>query len=363
MKGIRLNPFILISAPLLACLFLHGLSAPGLAGAAETLVLVWEANEEEDLRGYRIYQADEAGHIHTRLAELLAVDIPWDLQIQGLAAFEVRDVPPGYHCWAVTAFDEQGNESGPSNPACIRIDEPPLQLPSIHMPDLHEDGFYGSYAGADPAYEEGIAYTFDGSPGEFLLLCRLWHVDTTTEVEILLNGRSLGFADVTGGQGSVLPVQAFLLPADVLDDPGRNTLSFVWNPDGSEDDWGVWSVEVLELIDLPASGFYGNLKNVPGGDRSRPRAVAFRFDGRQAGAAVVDYDIYDMDFEGELQIYVNGQWFGDVPAVGNNRTLSPTPLVLPDDLLLAQGTNTIVFKHVFNPPRSFIWGVGNVRVR
>ena len=40
--------------------------------------------------------------------------------------------------------------------------------------------------------------------------------------------------------------------------------------------------------------------------------------------------------------------------------LNAAPLLLPDDLVLDQGVNTIVFSNVFNPPYSITWGVGQV---
>lgn len=352
---------VFLSLPVLAaCACLLAPFSPRPAHAGEDLRLVWSANDEPTLRGYRIYEADGAGRLGLCLGELLVEEIPWELRITDEAAFDLHDVPPGHHCWAVTAFDREGNESGPSNPACIAIDLPAEGSPVIHMPDLHENAYYGCYPGAERDYGEGVVYTFEGGPGERLLTCRFWDVDSPDEVEILVNGMSLGYAEISGGRG-LSPTLAIRIPPEYLEAHGLNTLRFEPNASVSDGDWAVGTVEIVGAIPLPVSGFYGNLANVPGGDTSHPRAVGFTFGGRP-GRASLAYEAYDVDFAGEIQVYVNGRKLGKSTRPGNNAFRKQKTLVIPDSWVLDRGVNTILFKNVLNPPYALIWGVGNVRV-
>jgi fibronectin type 3 domain-containing protein len=82
-----------------------GLTA--LAGI-NTIELSWDRNTEEDLKGYRIYRALEAGPFE-RLAEL--VEDP---------AYSDKSVTPGKkYKYAVSSIDQAGNESAKSTPVEI----------------------------------------------------------------------------------------------------------------------------------------------------------------------------------------------------------------------------------------------------
>jgi len=76
-------------------------------GAAE---VSWSPSPEADLAGYRVYRAvgDEPPR---RLADPPA----------GETSFLERGLPSGVHTYTVTAVDRDGNESGPSRRAEVRV--------------------------------------------------------------------------------------------------------------------------------------------------------------------------------------------------------------------------------------------------
>jgi len=71
----------------------------------------WDANTEENLAGYRLYMSNTSGvyeygvESNNYIASIEA----------GTEAYEQQDVPAGTHYWVLTAYDTEGNESGPSN--------------------------------------------------------------------------------------------------------------------------------------------------------------------------------------------------------------------------------------------------------
>ena len=78
-------------------------------GVTATVTFVWDANEEADLAGYRLYQSGVSGQYgETPRAEIPAGTETVDLEVP---------VPPGgatLH-WVLTAYDRSDNESGHSN--------------------------------------------------------------------------------------------------------------------------------------------------------------------------------------------------------------------------------------------------------
>ena len=86
---------------------------------------VWDANQEPDLAGYRLYQSDASGQYvfekdnptdNNKIAE-----IPAGTETYGPIVF-----PVGTHYFVLTAFDTEGFESDPSNEAvAIIINTPP----------------------------------------------------------------------------------------------------------------------------------------------------------------------------------------------------------------------------------------------
>lgn len=87
--------------------------------------LVWDANTESDLAGYRIYW--DSGELNKTTSNMYEVDSTESNPQVGLSVLGVsRDVDLNY---AVTAFDLSGNESGFSNVVVFNWDLVPPSDP------------------------------------------------------------------------------------------------------------------------------------------------------------------------------------------------------------------------------------------
>ena len=84
-------------------------------GAAE-VTFTWDANTESDLAGYNLYQSNVSGEYIFGGGNAIAT-IP-----AGTETY-IENVSEGGWYWVVTAFDVNGNESGPSNECSKYIDE------------------------------------------------------------------------------------------------------------------------------------------------------------------------------------------------------------------------------------------------
>jgi hypothetical protein len=74
---------------------------------ATTIQLEWDANTEQNLVGYRIYQSLESG--------VYSFDTPIEDISAGTETVTFTVTEKGRVFWVATAYDNQGLESGPSN--------------------------------------------------------------------------------------------------------------------------------------------------------------------------------------------------------------------------------------------------------
>ena len=103
-------------------LLLVGFSFLFLATQALTATNVtfnWDANTEQDLAGYRLYQSDTSG-VYTFGAGNEIKDIN-----AGVETVVIGDIPDGTYYWVLTAYDTGGKESGPSNEVTAILDAAP----------------------------------------------------------------------------------------------------------------------------------------------------------------------------------------------------------------------------------------------
>lgn len=84
------------------------------AHAAE-ITFQWDKNTEGDLAGYRLYQSTVSGQ-YTYGANYAVATIDKALDTVMIA------VPDGKYFWVLTAVDNAGNESGPSNEVALTVD-------------------------------------------------------------------------------------------------------------------------------------------------------------------------------------------------------------------------------------------------
>ena len=88
--------------------FLMVLLLVGQAWADSNVTFAWDANTETDLAGYRLYQSSTPGTYTFGESEAV-VTIP-----AGTETVQIT-VPDGTLYFVLTAYDTDGNESGPSN--------------------------------------------------------------------------------------------------------------------------------------------------------------------------------------------------------------------------------------------------------
>ena len=187
-------------------------------------------------------------------------------------------------------------------------------------------------------------------------------MDFADEVEILINGVPLTYASVTANS-AWSDLRSIVLPDGVVFDSGANVLTFdnTYNPPKTYA-WGVGNVAVLQAeecpdcIPLPDTGAYGRIS---GGDISHVEEVNYSFEGAP-GDVTVAYEVWDVDFDDEVEILVNGVHLG-YEAVTPNATWSAQRLiVLPDGIVFDADTNVLTFSNTNNPPQTYLWGVRNV---
>lgn len=107
---------------LLTCAMLLALCS---AAWGVTLTVMWDANTEADLAGYRLYQSDTAGQYTYGEDHAIATTLA------GTEIITVKDIADGTHHWVLTAYDTSGNESGPSNEVTKIIDSTAPNAPRI----------------------------------------------------------------------------------------------------------------------------------------------------------------------------------------------------------------------------------------
>ena len=88
----------------------------GVCQAASTVTFEWNANSEIDLAGYRLYQTQTPG-VYTFGEENQVA-----ATLTGTETVTITDIPDGTYYWVVTAYDNAGNESGPSNEVTVSLD-------------------------------------------------------------------------------------------------------------------------------------------------------------------------------------------------------------------------------------------------
>jgi len=89
---------------------------PGLACAASNVTFEWDANCETDLAGYRLYQSQVSGDYTFGDGEQVAT-----ISV-GTETVVITDIADGTYFWVLTAYDDAGNESGPSNEVTADLD-------------------------------------------------------------------------------------------------------------------------------------------------------------------------------------------------------------------------------------------------
>jgi hypothetical protein len=144
------------------------------------------------------------------------------------------------------------------------------------------------------------------------------------------------------------------------------TLLFVVTSDLYPAAWSTERVEIFvgtdsgcaDCIPLSGDGAYGK---VLGGDETHADEVNYSFEGL-AGDITIAYQVWDVNSEGEVEIWVNGVQLG-YAGVTPDHTWSGTRVVqLPDGLVLDSELNVLTFNNTYNPPGEEWWGVRDVDV-
>ena len=79
-----------------------------IAFANTDVTLVWDSNAESDMSYYKMYRSDDDGATWIQVGQILHIGA-------GEETFIDQNVPDGSYKWQVTAVDNDGLESGPSN--------------------------------------------------------------------------------------------------------------------------------------------------------------------------------------------------------------------------------------------------------
>jgi hypothetical protein len=90
-----------------------------------SITVMWNANTETDLKGYRCYRSSVSGsYVYGKTSPNLMFDVG-----AGVTSSTIANVPDDGRYYVLTAYDITGNESKPSNE--VFYDPPPTNVKQI----------------------------------------------------------------------------------------------------------------------------------------------------------------------------------------------------------------------------------------
>jgi subtilisin family serine protease len=226
-----------------------------------------------------------------------------------------------------------------------------------------DTGMYGhNYGSSQHATSLFATFQGDGTTA-YQLQVSGYDIDSGVEVSVYVNDTF--FAHLTPGPnnalniGDVLTLDPLLLPA------GENIIEFRQGTAGAI--WGVTNLGVMTpppppppppvialTVDVIDTGQYGNNY---GTDLHETSLIA-TFTGDGSSTYYLTVDGFDIDYEDELAVYVNGVLLGYL-ATGANLGLNGGDVFTLDPALLVAGENTIEFRV---KTVGWKWGVTNFGV-
>ncbi len=288
--------------------------------------------------------------------------------------------PPGHAIWGVrnaritktTTPTPTVTPTATSQPTATPT---PTQTGDIPLP---ANAAYGNIPGGDQTHVDQVVYTFTlpNSLAKINQPLDVWQfhldiydVDWAGEVALYINGH-LFYIVPPSGNNQWKTYDVTLPGAFLTTQTNRIIVSDTANPPGQAI-WGVRNASISKFgviptatptpavadIPLPATPAYGN---IPGGDQVHVNQVVYTFTGSQDRQAF-SFEAYDVDWQGEVALYINSHLFYIVPPTGNNQWATYT-VNLPMARLLPGKTNRITVSDTVNPPNHVIWGVRNAKV-
>ncbi|MEX0340934.1 MAG: S8 family serine peptidase [Arenibacterium sp.] len=217
---------------------------------------------------------------------------------------------------------------------------------------------YGNRFDGQSDADGEITATFTGGVEDLELTFDAYDVDSDGEIEVFLNGVSI--ASIDKGLNNGFSEQVISIPlAD--QNVGENTLTFAQTVNNGFV-WGVKNVLVATPGAADAAivltqgevetGKYGNKYD---GQTDLDGEVAMTFEST-GKTMLLEFDAFDIDSTGEVEVYINGTLLGPVSVGLNDATSAKSFLI--DTGVQVPGTNEITF--VQAKKLSFKWGVTNV---
>ncbi len=235
---------------------------------------------------------------------------------------------------------------------------PPSDAPDIDLTvGVLEDGSYGNKFDGQTDADGIINAKFENVESDLRLTFKGFDVDLPDEVEVLLNGGSMGF--LAAGQNEGFANYSFdIREADL--DAGENLITFKQSIDPTWG-WGVTDLLLTQTILPPSSGgidltvgtldtgIYGNKFN---GQTDADGMIDATFLGTGTDLHL-SFKGYDIDTDYEVEILLNGDSLGLLPA-GQNEALAAYSFDISAEHLNT-AENVLTIKHAVDP--TWGWGV------
>jgi len=199
-------------------------------------------------------------------------------------------------------------------------------------------------------------FEFSQTQDDLLLTLSAYDIDTTTEVDVRLNGNSIGYLPKSANNAHI---NATFTIAQAQQLPGLNQLRFVQSVAGWR--WGVTNLKLdIDSTDNTNPALQLGVTNTERygnkfyGTSNYPAIVNFDIPGSDQGLTL-NLDSFDIDTPAEVTVSVNGQSIGNLATTSNN-SIGSDSLTIAASLLSATD-NVLSFKQ--NVP-GWTWGVTNL---
>jgi len=266
------------------------------------------------------------------------LDIPVSLQRSGKNTLRFSQLLAGW-TWGISNL-------------LLSTEEPGIERQSLLL-DQVDSSSYGYRFNGVTAHKDYVEFEFEAQSSDIALTVDGFDVDMTKEVQVEVNGQSVGYLSRT--QNNQSGSSTFVIPpsAQVED---KNILRFSQLSSGWI--WGVRNIllsldtDLNELVlDQVDTGTYGYSYNGVSANRSY---ADFQFEG-QLSDLVLTLDGFDIDIAAEVDVLVNGESIGNLSRTPDSLT-APSTLIIPASLQ-SSGKNTLRFAQIIT---GWKWGVSNL---